>query len=181
MKINEMQHDNSSSSCVRQQLKIIAVIFLAHPSLTGLNSGSGTSGSKAWSNNVRSRIYFTRLDGQELIKSNYSHIGTTVNVRWKDGVFINQGDGAQLDRAALNEKAERVFLALLDANTEQSRSVNSSSGPNYAPTIFACDPKAKDITKLKFATDIKSLFHKKVIINKQRKASRDNFIVQKKP
>ena len=89
------------------------------------------------------------------MKSNYSHLGANVNLRWKDGVFIHQGDGAQLNRAALNEKAERVLLALLVANTEQGRSVNSSSGPDYAPTIFASDPKAKGITKLKCATVIK--------------------------
>jgi RecA-family ATPase len=34
-----------------------AVVLLSHPSLTGLNSGTGTSGSTAWSNSVRSRLY----------------------------------------------------------------------------------------------------------------------------
>lgn len=34
-----------------------AVLLLSHPSLTGLNSGTGTSGSTAWSNSVRSRLY----------------------------------------------------------------------------------------------------------------------------
>ena len=29
------------------------VMMLAHPSLTGINSGSGASGSTAWSNSVR--------------------------------------------------------------------------------------------------------------------------------
>ena len=69
---------------------ICSVIVLAHPSLTGLNSGSGTSGSTAWSNSVRSHLYFTRPGGQdadpdlrvlELMKSNYSRVGTTLNIR----------------------------------------------------------------------------------------------------
>jgi len=38
-----------------------AVMLLGHPSLTGLSSGSGTSGSTAWSNSVRSRLYFSRI------------------------------------------------------------------------------------------------------------------------
>lgn len=44
-----------------------AVILLAHPSLSGLNSGAGTSGSTAWNNSVRSRLYLSRViqDGHE--------------------------------------------------------------------------------------------------------------------
>jgi RecA-family ATPase len=34
-----------------------AVLLLSHPSLSGLNSGTGTSGSTAWNNSVRSRLY----------------------------------------------------------------------------------------------------------------------------
>jgi len=36
-----------------------AVILLAHPSLSGMSSGSGLSGSTAWSNSVRSRLYLS--------------------------------------------------------------------------------------------------------------------------
>jgi hypothetical protein len=33
-----------------------SVVLLSHPSLTGINSGSGISGSTAWHNSVRSRM-----------------------------------------------------------------------------------------------------------------------------
>jgi len=36
-----------------------AVIVLTHPSLTGISSGSGLSGSTAWHNSVRARAYLT--------------------------------------------------------------------------------------------------------------------------
>jgi RecA-family ATPase len=36
-----------------------SVVLLSHPSLTGINSGSGLSGSTAWHNSVRSRMYMT--------------------------------------------------------------------------------------------------------------------------
>ena len=36
------------------------VLICAHPSLTGINSGTGLSGSTAWHNSVRARAYFTR-------------------------------------------------------------------------------------------------------------------------
>ena len=44
-----------------------AVMLLGHPSLTGLNTGTGTSGSTAWNNSVRSRLYLERIvrDGYE--------------------------------------------------------------------------------------------------------------------
>lgn len=165
-----------------------AIVVLAHPSLTGLNSGSGTSGSTGWSNSVRSRLYFARESGEnadpnvrilELKKSNYSQIGTTVNVRWKDGVFVHDSGGTQLDHAALNKKAERVFLKLLDAYTEQGRYVNANSGSNYAPAQFASDPEAEGITKPKFRTVMQSLFHRGVIKNESGKGGRGSFIVRK--
>ena len=79
-----------------------SVIVLVHPSLTGLNSGAGTSGNIAWLNSLRSRLYLTRPGGEdtdpdlrvlELMKSNYLRVGTTVNIRWKDGVFLHQSNG----------------------------------------------------------------------------------------
>ncbi|WP_369675560.1 AAA family ATPase, partial [Enterococcus faecium] len=44
-----------------------AVVLLAHPSLTGMASGSGLSGSTAWNASVRSRLYLERVvqDGYE--------------------------------------------------------------------------------------------------------------------
>src|SRR5260221_11911203 len=35
-----------------------AFLCLAHPSLSGMSSGTGTSGSTGWNNSVRSRLYF---------------------------------------------------------------------------------------------------------------------------
>src|SRR4029450_5147868 len=35
-----------------------AVLLLAHPSLSGMSTGRGTSGNTAWNNSARSRLYF---------------------------------------------------------------------------------------------------------------------------
>lgn len=75
-------------------IKGAAVVVLAHPSLTGMQNGTGSSGSTGWNNSVRSRLYFTR-DREEdpdhrelrLMKSNYSAIGTSIGVRWLVGAF----------------------------------------------------------------------------------------------
>ena len=36
-----------------------AVLFIAHPSVDGIKTGRGYSGSTHWNNSVRSRLYFT--------------------------------------------------------------------------------------------------------------------------
>jgi RecA-family ATPase len=135
-----------------------AVVLLAHPSLTGLNSGTGTSGSTGWSNSVRSRLYLERVvqDGYEpnpdarllsVKKANYSRTGAEIAVRWQDGVFIPEAVETGLDRMATGIKAERVFLKLLRQHAEQGRRVNAAGGTNYAPKVFAAHPDAEGCSK----------------------------------
>jgi RecA-family ATPase len=81
------------------------VILNAHPSLTGLNSGSGLSGNTAWHNSVRGRLYLTRPpipDGEEeqsdarilkLMKSNYGPSGEQTRLVWHDHVFVHEDMG----------------------------------------------------------------------------------------
>jgi predicted metal-dependent hydrolase len=48
-----------------------AVVVLAHPSLSGISTGRGTSGSTGWNNAVRSRLYMERIvdrNGNEMDK-----------------------------------------------------------------------------------------------------------------
>jgi len=93
----------------------LTVIILAHPSQAGKNTGSGESGSTAWSNAVRSRLYLTRPEeglAEERIltrkKSNYSASGDDVKLSllWQDGVIIRPvaGNGSR------NEKDERLAI-----------------------------------------------------------------------
>jgi RecA-family ATPase len=74
----------------------LTVILLAHPSQSGRNTGSGESGSTAWNNSVRSRLYLMRPEdgGQDdrvltRKKSNYAASGddTAIKLVWKDGVI----------------------------------------------------------------------------------------------
>jgi hypothetical protein len=77
-----------------------AAVCCAHPSLTGISSKSGNSGSTGWSGAFRSHLYLHPLDvdADELAdieervltrtKSNWARAGETVEMHWKDGVFI---------------------------------------------------------------------------------------------
>ncbi|MCA3485846.1 MAG: ATPase, partial [Rhodobacter sp.] len=143
-----------------------AVLLLAHPSLAGLSTGTGTSGSTGWNNSVRSRIYLSRIvqEGYEAdpdarvlrtLKANYGRTGGEISLRWQGGVFAADELETGLDRKASGAKAERVFLSLLRTFTEQGRRVNHAGGANYAPKVFAAHTKAEGTTKaaLKGAMD----------------------------
>jgi RecA-family ATPase len=145
-----------------------AVVMLAHPSLSGLNSGSGTSGSTGWNNSVRSRLYLERViqEGYEAdpdarvlrtMKANYSRTGGEISLRWEGGVFVAQAPEAGLDKMAATAKAERVFLKLLQEAQDQGRRVNHAGGQTYAPKVFAANPDAEGITKRTFGQAMERL------------------------
>jgi RecA-family ATPase len=131
-----------------------AILLLSHPSLTGLNTGTGTSGSTGWNNAVRSRLYFQTAkasDGSEPIKtmrtleglkSNYGAPGGKIDLEWKNGLFVPvQGPGG-FDKLANEQKAEEAYLKTLKSRIAQSRTVSDKLGANYAPAIFAREPEA---------------------------------------
>ena len=145
-----------------------AVFMLAHPSLTGLNSGTGTSGSTGWNNSVRSRLYLSRVkqDGYEAnsdarvlqtMKSNYARIGAEIALTWQNGVFVADAPVTGLDRMAASAKAERLFLTFLRQFEEQGRRVNHAGGQTYAPKVFAAHPEAEGVTKRAFAQAMENL------------------------
>ncbi|WP_333830195.1 AAA family ATPase [Pararhodobacter sp.] len=145
-----------------------AVVVLAHPSLSGLNSGSGTSGSTGWNNSVRSRLYLERVkdEGYEAdpdarvlktMKSNYGPTGGEIPLRWQAGVFVAHAQETGLDRMAGNAKAERVFLKLLRQTIEQGRRVNHAGGPTHAGKVFALLPDAEGVNKRAFGRAMDSL------------------------
>ncbi|SEM02379.1 RecA-family ATPase [Roseovarius tolerans] len=151
-----------------------AVMLLAHPSLTGLNSGTGTSGSTAWNNSVRSRLYLSRIsdNGYEAdpdarvlttMKANYGRIGGEINVRWQAGVFVAQAWPTGFEALAVGAKGERVFLQLLDQHIETGVRVSQSGGRNYAPKLFAEHPDNEGCTQRAFRTAMSSLFARKTI------------------
>lgn len=148
-----------------------AVVLLAHPSVDGMKTGRGYSGSTQWNNSVRSRMYFMRPTASgnsepdpdlrilELAKSNRGKIGQKIFVRWHDGCFVLDGAAAGgINRLERDLKAESVFLDLLDAYNDRGRHVSDKSGANYVPKVFSDDPEAAGITKKQFKDAMNRLF-----------------------
>jgi RecA-family ATPase len=76
------------------------ILICSHPSITGINTGTGLSGSTGWHNSVRARAYMHAVKTQageepdpelrelEFMKNNYGPIAERILLRWKGGVFV---------------------------------------------------------------------------------------------
>jgi RecA-family ATPase len=137
-----------------------AVVLLSHPSVQGINTGSGRSGSTHWHNAVRSRLYFTRDTGDdadpdernlERMKANYAASGAIIRARWTNGAFLELEPPAGIDRAASSAKADRLFVSLLQETYEAGTWTSPNlSARNYAPLIFAKHPNREGLGKHAF-------------------------------
>jgi RecA-family ATPase len=163
--------DERSRSQTRQFVNLLkgltlrhrcAILLLAHPSIAGMNTGTGMSGSTDWNNAFRSRLYFQRvkIDGQELNenlrtlegkKANYSAKGAKIDLEWKDGLFVPVHGPLGLDKLAADAKAEDVFLTLLKRFNAQGRNAGVRKGTSYAPALFAEEPDNQRLGKAQFA------------------------------
>jgi RecA-family ATPase len=141
-----------------------AILLLAHPSLTGMNTGSGLSGSTDWNNGVRSRLYLQtpkasdglapnkNLRTLEGMKANYGERGGKIDLEWKQGVFVRVNAPAFLDKLAVERKADDVFVALTGRFEREGRNVSPNPGPSFAPSVFAKHADACGLSKEQLRT-----------------------------
>jgi RecA-family ATPase len=149
------------------------LLLTSHPSLTGITSGTGLSGSTAWNASVRSRLYLKRattakdeepdpnLRILEVMKNNYGPVGETVTLCWRDGVFLPAPAPGSLEKLAREQKIDELFLMLLGRCNGQGRVVNDKKTSNtYAPNRFVDEPEAKadHVCKRELAEAMERLF-----------------------
>jgi RecA-family ATPase len=141
-----------------------SVTVLSHPSLAGIASGSGISGSTAWHGAFRFRQYLTSAkveDGEqpdnnlrqfEFKKNQYGPIGDTITLRYQRGLFLPVGGMSSLDRLARAATVDDVFMTAV--KKFEGRGQELSPAPkshSYGPTIVAQQPEAKGIRKAELA------------------------------
>jgi RecA-family ATPase len=142
-----------------QALAVVAegsVTVLSHPSLQGINSGSGISGSTAWHGAFRFRQYLKGVkseDGEqpdndlrelEFKKNQYGPLGESISLRYQRGLFLPEQGISGLDKLARKARAEEVFLDLLQRLAGQNRNVcDKQTAPNYAPTALTKEEEVK--------------------------------------
>lgn len=150
----------------------LTIILLAHPSLAGMGSGAGTSGSTAWSNSVRSRLYLERryatthndkkvetdadvrvLTGK---KTNRSRAGAEIPLRWAEGRFAVERSERTDGQDAADELA---FLALLDEFERAGRPAGAvPASPSYAPRLFLSHEKGAALGRGRLESAMTRLF-----------------------
>jgi RecA-family ATPase len=142
-----------------QALAMVAggsVTVLSHPSLSGIASGSGISGSTAWHGAFRFRQYLTGVKAEsgeqpdndlrqlEFKKNQYGPTAETIVLRYQRGLFLPVAGASSLDKMAAERRAEETFMTLLAKFTQQGRNVSDKqTSNNYAPTMFAKESAAK--------------------------------------
>jgi RecA-family ATPase len=131
------------------------VIICAHPSLTGITSGTGLSGTTGWHNSVRARAYMRTLKTEggaepdrnlrvlEFMKLQYGPTAESLTLRWRNGVFVPEPKAGSLEKLAADAKADNVFLGLVERFTREGRTVGDKRGHSYAPAQFAQEAEAK--------------------------------------
>jgi len=96
----------------------LTVLLLAHPSMSGLASGTGTGGSTGWNNSVRSRWYLQKpengLPEQRVLtrkKANYAASGDDQKIElvWQDGVLTTEPAPDTVDRIQLGALKRRIL------------------------------------------------------------------------
>jgi RecA-family ATPase len=173
-----------------QALAIVAdgsVTVLAHPSLSGMTSGSGLSGSTAWHAAFRFRQYQTGVKAAEgeqpsdlrelqFKKNQYGPIGESIVLRYRNGLFLPEAGMSNLDKVARETRAEEMFVELLQRHSAQGRNVSDKpNAPTYAPTTFAKDERAKKqgCLKLDFEGAMHRLFSReKIFVENHGRPSR---------
>jgi RecA-family ATPase len=141
-----------------QALAMVAggsVTILSHPSLSGINSGSGISGSTAWHGAFRFRQYLTGIKPEageqpdtdlrqlEFRKNQYGPLGETIVLRYRNGLFLPLPGVPSLEKAAQEANADDVFLDLLRRFTRENRNASDKVSPAYAPAVFVREEEAK--------------------------------------
>jgi RecA-family ATPase len=163
-----------------------AVVALAHPSRAGMNSGSGESGSTGWIGTFRAQLYLATPKTEEgdpadpnlrLLtrkKSNAARRDETIELKWRDGVFLPLHSATGIIASIERRSCERVFLELLDKAAAEGQHVshNSRTG-NYAPRVFALRPDRERFAKADFERAMQTLFvGKKIAVSRYRGATR---------
>jgi RecA-family ATPase len=133
-----------------------SVTVLSHPSLAGIASGSGISGSTAWHGAFRFRQYLKGVkapDGEqpesdlrelEFKKNQYGPIGEATVLRYQHGLFLPEAGVGSLEKLARETAADQLFLDLMQRFAGQGRNISDKpNAPTYAPNALAEDAEAK--------------------------------------
>ena len=137
-----------------------SVTILSHPSLAGMASGSGISGSTAWHSAFRFRQYLKgakaepgeQPDGNlrelQFKKNQYGPMGDPIVLRYQRGLFLPECGLSTIEKAARESEVDAMLIAIgnkLEADGNELSPAQQSHA--YAPTVISRQPQAKGFKK----------------------------------
>lgn len=122
-----------------------AVLLLSHPSRAGMVAGDGLSGSTAWNNAVRSRLYLRASDPKrdkttdtdvrilESAKANLGKMGGKIQLRWSSGMLIAV-EADEIDEATRSAQIDADVLQAAAKVLSKNESLSPHANqPSYFP------------------------------------------------
>ncbi|MFX4223560.1 MAG: AAA family ATPase [Thalassobaculum sp.] len=160
-----------------------ALMFTAHPSLSGQQSGSGTSGSTAWNGAFRFRLLLERPDAHggernlRTMKQNYGSDDGAIALIWDDDAKVYLPDNPEIGTVArLRREGDRKRLidTIWKLLREGRRLVDTAKhSPNYYTKIIKSDPFFKTWSEKRLQALVEeALEHKELRIGTVKDASR---------
>lgn len=136
-----------------------SVNLISHPSLTGISTDTGISGTTQWHNSVRARSYLksagskggeerdTNLRILEFKKNNYGPVSESILLRYENGLFVPVM-GKTATQAERDLEAEDIYLSVLTKLIGQNQDLGADKhGSNYAPAKIAAHPDANGFSR----------------------------------
>jgi len=153
-----------------------STVIVGHPN----KAGDSYSGSTAWENQVRSRLFLETPKDEEGApinpdmrvlrneKANYARRGAELFFQWHEGAFVDPRTIPETERGPsandlIGAQDEETFLQLLDILTDDKRHVSHASNGQYAPRVMARMPQANGISQGRLAKAMERLFASKEI------------------
>jgi RecA-family ATPase len=167
-----------------------SVLLIGHPN----KAGDSFSGSTAWENQVRSRLFLeiARTGDGEITdpdvrtlrreKSNYARNGAEITFRWHNWAYVRDEDlpeglAEKLANTAQATADNEIFLACLRERNRQNRPVSERFSRSYAPTVFAKMPESRGIGKARLEAAMDRLFRletiERAVLGRDRSKGRD--------
>jgi hypothetical protein len=132
------------------------LVLTSHPSLVGISSDTGLSGTTQWHNAMRARYFIRSIkpaegeqpdnDLREIVfkKNQYGKVADTIKLRWQNGLFLPIG-AAAFDAATRGMRIDEVFVTLLRKFNAGNRNVSATPGTIFAPSLFEKEREAREL------------------------------------
>jgi RecA-family ATPase len=140
-----------------------SITVLSHPSLAGIASGSGLSGSTGWHGASRFRQYLKGVKDEEgeqdhsdlrelqFKKLQYGPASESLMLRYHHGVFVQVGGPSDLEKAARDALIEDIFIKTAKRLLTLQELSPAHTSHSYAVTVISRQPEAKGIRKAELA------------------------------